>query len=302
MKILNNIKTVVTRTMGRGGLYLKKYSPELLMAAGVIGVGATIVLACKATLHLEDAIDKCAERKDVLEKDMKSDPRPTEYKKILTKIYTDTAIDLAKLYGPSMVLGVTSVSCLIGSHGIMKKRNLGLMAAYAALDKSFSDYRERVKEKYGEDCEIHLKNGIEPAEILVTNEDGRVGEQIVSSIKDPNTISQYARFFDESSENWSKTPEYNLLFLRNTQNYANDLLLARGHLFLNEVYDMLFGDGKARSQAGAVVGWVMSKDGDNFVDFGIYDVLNGANRDFINGYEPSILLDFNVDGVIYDKI
>ena len=59
--------------------------------------------------------------------------------------------------------------------------------------------------------------------------------------------------------------------------------------------------GIPRSQAGAVVGWVLG-EGDDYIDFGMFDGNNMATRDFVNGYERSILLDFNVDGVIYDLI
>jgi hypothetical protein len=52
-----------------------------------------------------------------------------------------------------------------------------------------------------------------------------------------------------------------------------------------------------------MVGWIDGGDGDGYVDFGIYDIAAVNNRrEFINGYEPSIILDFNVDGVIWDKI
>ncbi|MCA1800666.1 MAG: DUF6353 family protein, partial [Actinobacteria bacterium] len=111
--------------------------------------------------------------------------------------------------------------------------------------------------------------------------------------------SIYARYFDEGSTVWSRERDYNRLRIRAIQNYANDMLKARGHLFLNEVYDEL---GLPRSRAGAVVGWVMSKSGDNFVDFGIYNQENERARAFVNGQEQSILLDFNVDGVIYDLL
>lgn len=109
-------------------------------------------------------------------------------------------------------------------------------------------------------------------------------------------MSPYARFFDEASANWVKDPEINHIFVQCQQNFANNLLIARGHLFLNEVYDML---GIDRSSAGQVVGWVISGDGDNFVDFGMFEAHSAR---FVNGYERSILLDFNVDGVVVDKI
>jgi hypothetical protein len=176
-----------------------------------------------------------------------------------------------------------------------------MIAAYKAVEQSFSDYRKRVVAEFGEEKDRLLKNGIKQSKVKVTELDEKgktktVEETIESA--DPNDISQYARFFDESSINWTKTAEYNMMFLTTQQNFANDLLHSRGHIFLNEVYDML---GIPRSQAGAVVGWVKGH-GDDFVDFGIYDRESGKARDFVNGYERSILLDFNVAGVIYDLI
>ena len=114
--------------------------------------------------------------------------------------------------------------------------------------------------------------------------------------------SDYAKFFDEGCREWDKDPEYNLTFLKCQENYANDLLKSKGHLFLNEVYDML---GIPRTKAGQIVGWIYDEEnpiGDNYVDFGIYDVYKEANRNFVNGYERNILLDFNVDGDILSKI
>ena len=63
--------------------------------------------------------------------------------------------------------------------------------------------------------------------------------------------------------------------------------------------------GIPRTQAGQIVGWIYDEKhpiGDNKVDFGIYNTYNEANRNFVNGYERTILLDFNVDGNILDMI
>ena len=172
---------------------------------------------------------------------------------------------------------------------------MALTAAYAAVDEAFKRYRERVVEKYGEEEDRNLR--YESEEIEYIDEKGKTKKVLRAS--DENEHSMYARFFDEYSPSWSKEPEYNYVFLRCQQNWANDMLRARGHLFLNEVYDML---GINRSRAGSVVGWLIGDEGDNQIDFGIFDPNNESARDFVNGREGSILLDFNVDGVIYDKI
>jgi hypothetical protein len=75
------------------------------------------------------------------------------------------------------------------------------------------------------------------------------------------------------------------------------MLKARGHLFLNEVYDSL---GMPRSEAGAVVGWIMGA-GDDYVNFGVLIDNDMCIVDFFYA-DDEILLDFNVDGVIFDKI
>ena len=184
----------------------------------------------------------------------------------------------------------------------MSKRNVALAGAYKLMETGFKDYRKRLVEEYGEDVDFQFKNGIknESVTIIEEDEDGKKKKvKKTIQVADPNQHSVYSRFFDESCVNWEKNPEFNLTFLTCQQNYANNLLQAKGHVFLNEVYDML---GLPRSSAGAIVGWVLSKEGDNFVDFGIYDLQSESARDFVNGYERTILLDFNVDGVIYDKI
>lgn len=123
-----------------------------------------------------------------------------------------------------------------------------------------------------------------------------------NGIGDEVNVSQYARLFDDSCMGWTKDPEYNMNFLKCQQNYCNDKLKTKGHLFLNEVYDIL---GFPRTKAGTMVGWVYDEEnpiGDNFVDFGIFDSNDERNSDFINGYKNTAILDFNVDGNILDYI
>ena len=298
---LNSLKL-----MGNKGILLaKKHSPEILLVAGVAGIVTSTVMACKATLKAEEVVEEAKHKFDTIKKAKETiEPEKytdEDYRKDLTIAYIQTGVEFVKLYGPAVLLGTASIACIIGSHGIMKKRNVALMAAFKALDKSFDDYRKRVIEEFGPDKDRFFKNGIKQETVTetTTDENGevKVTEKVVETV-DPNGISQYARFFDEACSQWSKVPEYNLTFLKCQQNYANDLLKSRGHVFLNEVYDMI---GVPRSQAGAIVGWVLGK-GDDYIDFGIFNGENEANRDFVNGYERSILLDFNVDGVIYDLI
>lgn len=304
----NEIMNTITRKFHRIGFQLKKHSPEILVVAGVVGGVTSAVMACKATTKAGDIIEDTKSQLDIIHKGMEDgNIRGVEYTKEdgtkdLTIVYTQTAVKFVKLYGPAVALGTVSIVSILAGHNITRKRNLALTAAYATIDNSFKQYRNRVIERFGEELDRELKYDVKTKEVeeTVVNEDGTEStvKTTVNAI-DPNTISDYSRIFDECNPSWSKSPEHNLVFLKQQQNYANDLLKSRGHLFLNEVYDML---GFPRTQAGQIVGWVyddVNPVGDNFVDFGIYNLDSERARAFVNGYERSILLDFNVDGNVW---
>lgn len=299
----------VTRNFNKIGFQLKKHSPEILVVAGVVGAVTSAVMACKATTKVHDILEDTKTKVDQVHEVLANDDIPEEKysvedsKKDLAIIYAQTGFEFIKLYGPSVALGVLSITAILTSNNILRKRNLALAAAYTTIDRSFKEYRGRVIERFGKDLDHELKHNIKAKEIeeTVTNEDGtEITETKTVDVANPTKYSDYARFFDEACSGWTKDPELNLMFLKRQQSYANDLLQRRGYLFLNEVYDMI---GIPRTKAGQVVGWVYDENcpvGDNYVDFGIYDIHREKCRDFVNGYERSILLDFNPDGNILD--
>lgn len=314
-----NLKLNLSQGVQRGLLVAKKISPDVLSYGGIAMTIGGGVLACRATLKAQDIINARMQTIEVinqiwkeqqpdfkgpkhnLPKNDEGEPIPYTEKDFLqdkTKFITRMVLELGKVYLPAILVGGIGIAAILGGHDILKNRNAALMAAYTAVDKAFSTYRQRVKDEVGEEREADIRHAIHEEVVTSVKPDGTEG-LISGPVIDPNGISEYARFFDESSSQWSREPEYNMAYLKCQQNYANDLLKSRGHIFLNEVYDMI---GVPRSKAGTIVGWVISKDGDNFVDFGIYDPTNLAAREFVNGQERSILLDFNVDGVIYDRI
>ena len=307
------IMNTMTRSFNKFGLQMKKHSPEILVGAGIVGVVASTVMACKATTKLDEVLEEPKEKIEKIHEFMEHPenvPEGKEYteedgKKDLTIVYTQTAVKVARLYAPAVVLGAVSIAAIVSGHAILRKRNIALAAAYATLDKGFKEYRDRVIERFGKELDRELRYNIkskEIEEVEVAPDGTEVVKKKTADVADPNMNSIYARFFDDGCTGWTKDPEYNLMFLRDQQRYANDLLKSRGHIFLNEVYDML---GIQRTKAGACVGWIYDEKnpiGDNFVDFGIYDLYKDKNRDFVNGYERTILLDFNVDGNILDLI
>lgn len=311
------MKEQILKTVNKLGLNVKKHSPEILMVAGIVGTVASTVLACRATMKVNNIIE---EKKKTIEdihnclEDENVEYTEEDSKKDLTIIYSQTGVKLIKLYAPAVMLGGLSIASIVAGHRILNKRNIAIAAAYTAVDKGFKKYRKNVVERFGEQVDKELRYNIKAKEVekTITDKNGKEKKvkEIEYTIEDNPTknISEYAKFFDEwTSTEHHKDPEYNLMFLRRQQDYANEVLKAKGHLFLNEVYDML---GIPRTKAGQVVGWIYDEEnpnGDNYVDFGIYN-LSGyepndeRKRAFVNGYERNILLDFNVDGMIYDMI
>ena len=293
------LKNVVTSKGARQLLQLQKHSPTILVGIGAAGVIATAVLAARATLKLEDILVDAQKDLRTIDEIVAKDRGVSDDDALQAKawVYAKAGMGIAKLYGPTFVVGAATISCFVGSHNIMTKRNAGLAAAYKAVDSAFKKYRERVVADLGQEKDVEYRYGMTDVETTEADENG---EKVMTGKLNLNEApSMYARFFDETNRNWQRNVDNNRMFLRMQQNWANDRLLARGHLFLNEVYEML---GMEHTKAGAVTGWVIDKGGDNYVDFGVFNGDSVAAREFVNGHNYSVLLDFNVDGVILDLI
>lgn len=298
MSILDNAKNAAANKFGRTLLKVKKNSPEILIAVGIGGLFVSTIMACSASRKIDDTLDEVKEDIENVKKETSEEDKGKE----LTKAYVKGGAKIVKLYLPAASLWCASLGAILYSHDIMKKRNVALMAAYSAIDESYKKYRERVISEFGENVDRRMKYGAkeEKIDVLEVDEEGKEHHKKIKAENinsDDLEISDYARFFDSGSIHWTKDPETNLFKLRQIQRYANETLKARGHLFLNEVYDML---DIPRTKQGAIVGWI--SDGTDKVDLGIYNLNSEAHRRFVNGCEANILLDFNVDGVIYDLI
>lgn len=309
----------VTRTLHRTGLRFQKHSPEILLATGVVGTVATVVLACKATTKVHSVLEETKDKVNTIHKCVEDgeavslvdgEEKVVAYsqedcKKDLTITYSKAGIGLIKLYGPAFAVGVASLTCILASHNIIHKRNVALAAAYTTIDNGFREYRGRVIERFGKDLDRELKYNIQSKETeeIVVDEDGKekiIKETVREAVIDE--YSDYARIFDDKCLGWKPDWEYNLTFLKQIQHWANDKLKAQGHLYLNEVYEML---GFPKTKAGQVVGWIYNNDDywcDGYIDFGLYDLTDEERRAFINGRHNSIIIDFNVDGNIWEKM
>jgi hypothetical protein len=287
---------VSTRVAG-AALRAQYHSPRLLFAAGVVGIGTTVVLACKSTLKLDELITDAEKTTQDIE--TQQHPRYSEKDRKHDLYYhrINTGVRIVKLYAPSAAVGVLSIACLTQSNRILTKRNAALTAAYGVIEKAFGDYRQRVRDELGEEKDRHFMHGVEKREIVIETENG---PQVVT-VDSPLTAAGYAKVWDSTNPNWQTTADLNLYWLKCQQNWLNNRLEARGYVFLNEVYKEL---GIDETEAGAVVGWWWGpeSEGDGFIDFGIFDADNDQVKAFVTGHDRSLLLDFNVDGVIHNKL
>lgn len=305
------ISDKLSRNIHKLGLQLKKNSPEILLVAGVVGVVTSAVMACKATTKVNDVLANAKDQTDKVHQVLADENVPEEQysaedgKKDLAIIYVQTGLNLVKLYGPSVVLGGLSIASILASNNIMRKRNVALAAAYTAVDTSFKEYRNRVVDRFGKNIDRELRYDIKAEEIECVDVDENGNEVVTTEIVNVgHDHSDYAKCFDECNPNWTRDADLNFCFVKQVQNFMNDKLKMDGYVFLNDVYAAL---GFPKTRVGQLAGWLHpdaypNAKGDGFIDFGMYDINNAGGRNFVNGYERSVWLEFNVDGPIYNLI
>lgn len=303
----NEIMTKMTRSLGKAKLGLKKHSPEILVAAGIVGTVVSTVMACKATTKLDDILSDTREKMDIVHKGMETgEINGEEYtvedgKKDTTIFYAKAALNIGKLYAPSLALGALSITSILAGHNILRKRNVALAAAYTAVESSFKKYRDGVIDRFGKEVDDQIRHGVKgtaEVEFTTTDEnDNEVTEKKNVDVVDPGAMSEYAKIFDRNSNAWDKDRSMNEYFLHAQENYLNDLLKAQGYLFLNDVYDAL---DIPKTKAGQIVGWIYDEKnpiGDNCVDLGRKEVvIDGAEKG-----ESAWIIDPNVDGNILNN-
>lgn len=292
------IKNAVTSKAGRQILIGKKHSPVIMFGVGIAGTVGTVVLACRATLKVEEVLDEADKKRQLINTLQSEKYSENDRKKDNLYLTIQTVAHVCKLYAPAIGLGVVSVGLLTGSHLTLTRRNVAVTAAYKAVEESFNNYRHQVREDLGEEKELDYYRGVRAEEVHDTKK-GVVDNKKRYINPGGGPTSPYSYYFGRNNVNWDDRPEYNLLFLRANQTWANNQLISRGHVMLNDVLDAL---GMERVKEGFIVGWVKNSNHDNEVDFGVFDTKNMDKfYDFVVG-EDGLWLDFNVDGSVYDKI
>lgn len=293
------------------GFEIKKNGPDIGIIGGVIGVGVGMVLVGIASTKVNNILEEhdaqmheVHERSDAI-KDLpeeKKQPAEKDIKRDTTKVYFQTGKEMFKLFAPAVAVTTVSLTAILVSHNVLKKRNMGLAAAYAAVDQGFRQYRSRVVDRFGAEVDKQILHGSTSEEVVDKVEDENGKKKNVKSkieVADPNAESLYLKYFTKTNTNWDEDDSYLQMFFRSTENYANDKLRAVGHLTLNDVYEMF---GFQHTKAGMVCGWfydLKNPSGDNRV---IFDIREVYLRNENGNLEKAYAIDFNVDGNIYDRM
>lgn len=293
---------------------LDEYSPEIFLGLGILSFVGTVVLACKATLKADEVLDQHEQKMKDIEKAREiaeENPEEYEYDDDIYELDVKnqkikTAVKVASLYGPTIALGVVSVASILVSRNIMQKRYLAVVTAYNGLSEAFELYRQRVRDEEGEAMDRHYRFGtpidtVTKEEVDENGKKKKVKEKVEGDIPADAYLDATCRWMDESNKVfWDSNPTILMAALRAQESYWRTIIRTRtdGTVFLNEVLNSL---GFDKCQEGARLGWQLDGKHQGQIDFGLYSELN-STRAFVNGENPRVLLQFNVDGVIWDKL
>lgn len=296
----------ITTAFHTGVARISKHAPTILSVTASAGVIATGYLAWKAGTRFEDVEGRDWDRRKECLRN--ADIIPDEdVPKIERKNRILFILDTVQTVAPAAIVGAATITMIYFSNSISKKRLAAMGAAYATLQTAFDGYKRTMVEALGKESvdkilKPKLPNVGKSAEEILSSDNksdaANVSDAVVNSIK---ALSPYARIIaEESSTCWDPNEDYTSQNLAAVQLWANRRLERKGHLFLNEIFDQL---GLSRTREGAVVGWLKNGEGDGYVSFGEFDAsIYRVPSDDYTRVDSNFIVDFNVDGVIWDKI
>jgi len=140
------------------GKFIGDKSPVILTGCAVAGVVTTVIFAVKATPKAEKVIEKHREEvKDA----------PLEEKR---KAVVNTAIELGKIYLPTIISGGVTIACIIGVDRVHNAKEIALAAAYNLSSKELYDFKEKTRELVGDKKMIDLDDAVRKKHL---DEDGK---------------------------------------------------------------------------------------------------------------------------------
>lgn len=301
------LRTLVSRT----GFFLKRNAPKICTTLGVAGFVGTAVATGTAAVKTKDILDERDKKIEALEND-------GEDQKAIKQVKKETAIQVAKTFAPPVMLGAASTALIFGGQHMMGRRAAAALASAYEAQTKLHKYRGNVVRQLGEEVDRRLSEGeaLDKADIseklkVQAAEEKKNLEDGVEVVNKPYEDSTYEWLF--SSETcgplygcgvWKDDAETNRRFLLMAQRKANDMLIAKGYLLINDILIDIFG--AAGTSYGATHGWFVDPATGKIpeVDFGLNKIAeNPELLRFLNGAEPNVWLRFNCcKAPITDKI
>lgn len=312
---MSSIITVAKGLGARIAVKTAKYLPHILVGTGIVAVTAGTVKAVHNATKADQIIDEFNEEMNKIEE---AKQLAEEKKAVYTtknemedkvKVYSHTAFKIVKENWVPITLYVGGVVLILSGFHVISQRYIGMAASYAALHKSYSDYRSRVTSELGKGADFRFANGItdETLEYTEVDENGEskdVSKDFLDVMKNPETMSLYAVLFDEENSSlWTPNAVTNKAQIKAVEEFWNNRFESRGFVYYHEVLrDLGIWDRLPMETQKVLVGlgWVWGV-GDNRISLGIFDInkpKSFAKKDFITGYEPSVLIEPNLDGLV----
>lgn len=204
------------KSLKKTQLFVGRNASTILSCIGGVGVITTSIMAAKATPKAMQLLEKAKEEKG----------------EDLTKLEKFKVA--APSYIPAMLVGTSTIACIFGANVLNKRSQAGLMSAYALLDRSYKDYKNKVKELYGEEVDKHVVKEI----VKDTYVEGEVSTEENKQL----FYDYYSKRYFESTTEKVQQAEYAFNRLLNIRDYAS----------LNEFYELL---GLEKIDDGDWLGW-----------------------------------------------
>ena len=218
--------------LSKSKLYLKQSSPTILTCVSVVGVVATAVMAVRATPKAIKLLEEASEEKG----------------EGLTKL--EAVRTAGPVYIPAALIGLSTITCIMGINILSKRNQASLASAYALLSESYQRYRKAVTIVYGKDADAKIKAQMANETYISAD-----GYSVYSSELDPE--SEKILCYDLFSQRYFMAAVASVL---NAQYHVNRNLCLRGYSNVNEFYEFL---GIDKIDHGDEIGWSMDEFAEN---------------------------------------
>ena len=292
--IIKSCKKVVTKTIPD---FAVKHLPEILMITGIASIGTGFVVGCSKSTKLKDVSEQVSIG---IENDKTKIENDQDKTLKIIPIYIKNGAKYVKLYWLPVTFELLGIASVAGSYLVQRKRGKELAAAYVALAISSANYRQAVKERYGEEVDKELAYGVKTETI----ETQKGKKTITTENKKVNAPDDYRITYKKGCPGWVDNELLRESYLYGIEKHCNNILNIKRKLFLNDVYDLL---GYPRTQQGQIFGWYIAPDEDLQDNRVIFDITNLSKKQWYLEHTnpddvysetdcpPEYFIDFNVE-------